>query len=735
MRHRAGITLFLVLAVAAVASPAGKPVQIEGRAYEVVAETERLQLLLNQESVSIAVRDLKSGKLWTSFVPEAEPAYQATNRVWQRNMQSLFTFAIVSSRDERASKRQLSLVGPESTVQTKLIPGGVRWDVWFGADLKVGLSMEITIEGAALLVRIPPESIREESNIMLVSVTPLPFFGYTRSDDQGYMLVPDGCGALYHYKTTESGSQAIDKKVSWYTYAPEVVSFEEYRKLEDDLINPAYLPVFGVKLGNDAFVASVDQGDTNAYIHFYESGFAVDLNRMNVEFTIRHTYELFLSDITVQGALVNTNVAPIRYDPKRIPIERSVRYEFLSGEDATYAGMARQYRRHLLDTGVLTPAVPAGAIPLGVSLFGGIYEDRLLVDKFVTMTSFSEAAEILAKLLAKDVSSIQANYIGWTKYGYGKPPSIWPPSRGLGGAGGLRTLGGMIDGDAVTLYLQIDPVLAQPGDGRFSQRNDVVKQLTRLPVRDELKGTFLLNPQEAYERVADLVGKLKGYGIDGIAFEKLGDMLFQDYSRRAPSERNETLETWNKMASLSSEQLGSAALVRANIRQANSADLILDLPVETSGYVVIDEAIPFYQMILHGSVYYTTDPENLFYDTRRQLLQWIETGAIPYYMLTYRRSENLAFTEYNHLFTSFYEDWIDVAADRFKEFNREFGRFYHLDMVDHARLGKNVVRVTYADGSRIYLNYAEAPVTIEGVSIEGLGYRVVPAGTPTRSRQ
>lgn len=735
MRHRARITLFFVLAVAAIASSAGTPLEIEGRAYEVVAQTERLNLLLNRESMTIAVRDLASGKLWTSFVPEAQPAYQATNRVWQRNMQSLFTFAIVSSRDERASKRQLSLIGTESTVETTLIPGGVRWDVWFGADLKVGLAMEVTIAGSALLVRIPPESIREESNIMLVSVTPLPFFGYARSDDEGYMVVPDGCGALYHYKTAESGSQATDKKVSWYTYAPETVSFDEYRKLEDDLINPAYLPVFGVKIGDDGFVASVDQGDTNAYIHFYESGFAVDLTRMNVEFTIRHTYELFLSDITVQGALVNTNVAPIRYDPKKIPIERSVRYEFLTGEDATYAGMARRYRRHLLDTGELTRTVRQGPIPLSVSLFGGIYEDRLLVDKFVTMTSFTEAAEILGRLLAKDVSTIQANYIGWTRYGYGKTPSIWPPARGLGGAGGLRTLGRTINDDGVTLYLQIDPVMAQPGDGRFSQRNDVVKQLTRLPVRDKREGTFLLNPREAYERVADLVGRLEGYGIDGIAFEKIGDMLFHDYSTRAPSERHETLQTWNDMAKVSSERLGSAALVRGNIRQANGVNLILDLPVETSGYVVIDEAIPFYQMVLHGSVYYTTDPENLFYDTRRQFLQWIETGAIPYYVLTYKRSENLAFTKYNHLFTSFYEDWIDVAADRFKEFNREFGSFYHLEMVDHARLGKDVVRVTYADGSRIYLNYAESPVTIEGVSIDRLGYRVVPAGTPTRSTQ
>ena len=285
-----------------------------------------------------------------------------------------------------------------------------------------------------------------------------------------------------------------------------------------------------------------------------------------------------------------------------------------------------------------------------------------------------------------------------------------------------------MDGDAVTLYLQVDPVLAQPGDGRFSQRNDVAKQLTNLPVRDEREGTFLLNPQEATERVADLVRRLQGIGVDGIAFERIGDMLYHDYARRAAYQRSETLEAWNGMAKLSSERLGKAALVRANIRQAEAADLILELPVETSGYVVIDEAVPFYQMILHGSVNYTTDPENLFYDTKRQLLQWIETGALPYYVLTYRRSEELAYTEYNHLFTSYYEDWIDVAAERYREFNERFGSFFHLDMVDHARIGRDVVRVAYADGSRVYLNYGEAPATVDGIAVGALDYRVVLGG-------
>lgn len=735
-RLPARITCVTLLLVGAIRILSAQQLVFEDLLYEVIEDTGHLQLLVCEQDNTFIVRDERSGKLWTSFVPTSEPAYQNTNKVWQRNMRSLFTCTMVNELDERASKRALNLVGEGREISSAPIPGGIRYDVWF-SDYRIGASVEVTIDDRALTVHIAAESVREEGQMQFISITPLPFFGYAHNEDEGYMVLPDGCGALYRYKPSESQTKATEKLISWYVYAHEEVSFEKYMWQMDNLINTAYLPVYGVKIGDDAFLASVEEGDTDAYLQFYESGLSVDLSRMNVEYQVRHPYDLFLSDIAVQGAFQaqagytmasgEVSIVPFKYDPDPVVVDRTTRYEFLTGDEATYAGMARRYRKHLLAAGALTGATPDSRIPLALSLFGGIFEERLLFDKFVPMTTFEQAAGILQELRSQGISKIYANLIGWSKDGYGKFPRIWPPDRSLGGRSGLRELGEAVSGDEITLYLQVEPITAVQGNGRFSRRNDVVKQLTRLPVRSETvdENMFLLNPQEALERVSGVVSRLEGYGVDGIAFESIGDMLVHDYNSRAPCERHDTLAAWIEMLDLSSERLGSAALIRGNIRQASSVDLIMELPMETSGYMVVDEAVPFYQMVLHGSLYYTTDPENLFYDTRRQFLQWIETGAVPYYVLTFLPSENLAYTEYNHLFTSHYEDWIGVAADRYHEFNREFGAFYHLDMVDHARVAEGVVRVTYADGSRIYLNYSDEPVSVEGVAIEGLDYRVV----------
>ena len=722
-----GIFLFLALTYSLFAQADlddGRGVFVDDRPYTTVAETDTLRLLVNAESLTFIVEDRRSGKLWTSFVPATEPEYQNANRVWQRNMGSLFIFTIVDLDDDKAKKRNLNLLSLEREVVTTSLPDGVRFDVYF-IDYQIGLSVEVTIKDDALEVRIPEDSIIEETTVSFSAVTLLPYFGYAKSYDSGYMVIPDGCGAIYNYKLTESGTRATEKKVSWYAYAPEKVSFEEYLEIEEDNTNTAYLPIFGVKIGDDAFIASVDEGDSDAYINFFESGLSIDLSRMNVEFLIRHAYELFMSEIAVETALAGQNVVPVRYDQERIPVDRLIRYEFLTGADATYSGMARAYRRHLQDQGILDDSMLTGDIPLGLGIFGGIIEDRLLFDKYVAMTTFSQAGTILDALVAKDISRIYANFIGWSKRGYGKFPRIWPPDRGLGGRSGLEKLVKSVDKDVIKLYLQIDPVHAIRGNGRFNQRNDVVKQRTKLAVRSERGDEYFLNPKEAFERVTTVVRKLEKYGVDGVTYEAIGDILFYDYNTRAPAGRHETLDVWNEMTALSNSILGSSAIIRGNVRQVDAVELIFELPMETSGYFVIDEAIPFYQMVLHGSVYYTTDAENLFYDTQRQILRWIETGAVPYYVLTYKRSEELAYTDYNHLFTSYYVDWIDVAAERYHEFNREFGDFFNLEMTDHLKLTESVIRVTYSDGSRVYVNYGEAPESVEGITVEGMDYRVI----------
>lgn len=85
---------------------------------------------------------------------------------------------------------------------------------------------------------------------------------------------------------------------------------------------------------------------------------------------------------------------------------------------------------------------------------------------------------IIESLLAQDVATIHAKLVGWARKGYEKFPIRWPPDRRLGGKRELKRVASSIDDEAVTLYVQIDPVHAIQGNGRFSARRDVEKKRT-----------------------------------------------------------------------------------------------------------------------------------------------------------------------------------------------------------------------------------------------------------------
>lgn len=719
------ILLQLLFILTAFAAPA--QLALEGRSYVRKAETDTLLLEVNADSATFVVTDKRSGHRWTSFVPETEPSFQDANKLWQRNMQSLFTFSFTDQSDDQGTKQLSSLLAQDYSIRVRDLDGGTAFNVSM-AKLGISLTVEVLLVDDRLIVRIPADSIVEENDTVLTTVSLLPFFGYADSSDEGYMLLPDGCGALYRYKPTGSRSMGDEKRVSWYVYSPEEVDFSVYRERSSDDLKNAQVPVFGVKLVDSAFAAIISEGDTDAYIHFAESGAAVNLNRVASEFTIRHAFELYLSEISVHGSFSESSVAPIRYDKDRIELEREITYAFLHGSQADYSGMAAAYRNHLKETGLLTRQLQKKPIPAALSLFGGVIEDRLLFDKYVAMTTFDEATEILGALKEKNVGQIAVNLIGWTKDGYFRNPIIWPPEKALGGRRDLRRFGRFTVENDIDLYLSIDATFAVKGNGRFNARTDVVKEGNQLSVSPEFFDAFLFNPTVALGRVEDLIKDLEGYGVHGLNFEAIGSSLYHDYNNRAPSSRADTMATWSEVISRSSEGLGGASLNGAHIDLALQSDLLFRVPIESSGYIVLDDEVPFYQMAIHGSVPYAGDRANLFHDTRAQYLRWIEFGCLPHYELTYRKSELLANTWYNDLFTSYFADWIDTVAQHYTEFNTEFGDFYHLEIIDHERIADNLVQTKYADGTTIYINYSDESVQVDERVVPAQDYLVVHKG-------
>jgi hypothetical protein len=173
-------------------------------------------------------------------------------------------------------------------------------------------------------------------------------------------------------------------------------------------------------------------------------------------------------------------------------------------------------------------------------------------------------------------------------------------------------------------------------------------------------------------------------------------------------------------------QFGGAAASGGNAYVLPYTDRIFSLGTKDSGYFFTDETVPFYQMVVHGLIPYSGRPQNLFHDPQVQFLKMVEYGYMPFYQLTYQHSEELKDTFFADLFSSRYSSWSDAIVSKYKEMNDKLRGTWSQTMVDHRRLKDNVIQTTYEDGTRIIVNYDNDAFQIDGHTVPGQNYFVLP---------
>ena len=93
---------------------------------------------------------------------------------------------------------------------------------------------------------------------------------------------------------------------------------------------------------------------------------------------------------------------------------------------------------------------------------------------------------------------------------------------------------------------------------------------------------------------------------------------------------------------------------------------ITNVPLSSSHFDVFDEDIPFYQLVMHGVIPYSTTAINGDADSETLLLMAIATGSNLSYDMIYEETSELKDTEYDSYYYANYEHWIDTATEEYK---------------------------------------------------------------------
>ncbi len=476
----------------------------------------------------------------------------------------------------------------------------------------------------------------------------------------------------------------------------------------------ANLPAFGLKKGNAAMAAVIEAGDEDSDIVVNPGGVSLPVNNAYVNLVYRNNYGTRGQQINVGGSTELSYVSLLT-DREIRSGDRKVRYVFLTEKDADYSGMARAVRKSYQERGILTRLEDAPDVCLDV--FCTVEQQQVLTKEMLTFTTFAQARQMVEWFLEQGYD-LTVNVKGWGSKGILGYPVYTPAAASSGGEKELAELAEFCAEHQVGLKLQVNPVKLKEGNDGFLPLTNAARDGNDYiySIAVGKKTYYLQNHAFATEELKKLRAYQQRTGASGLTFEDLGSYLFDDFAGGTLM-RSDYVDLWQN--ALTEED----ALIGGNGCMLGTVSLLREIPEQSSLISLGDESVPFYQMVVHGSVAYTGQPVNLFYDDVGQLLKMVEYGYTPCFELTGEGVSRLSSTDYQMLFSARFDTWKDEIADYAADFIEWSEQIGTRSFTEHRQLSANVYESVFED-VRVLVNYGSE----EEMGVPAGGWRLVKEG-------
>ncbi len=594
------------------------------------------------------------------------------------------------------------------------------------------IALEYRLDGDSLVVNVPTSMIEENGGSKIATIQVLRYFGAAGTDEEGYMLVPNGSGSLIYFNNGKTNVQDYAQ----YMYGIDPLASEN---LVVENASTARLPVFGIQRESSGIFVSIENGESLALLTASVSGKLNSYNYVYSEFSLRNT-----SKLSMFGATGSEADLPIAendiYD-----VDIQMRYSFLTDDSDGYAGMANYFRNRLIENGVLEMQEES-SIPMYLDIIGGVkkYDYFLGIQYLKTeaMTTFEQAAEIAEQFSDAEVSNLVMNYQGWFNGGYyhDVADKITGLSK-LGGKSDFEDLGSLLESNGGKLYADV----AFEKVTYISKRYDYLRETARYyaggriasfgqvnpATLTNLSSLFyietlydLLSPKFLPRYVSAFAKDIQDYDITGISLRDLGDTLYSDKKRTEFIDREYAKQIVIDQLDTLSETGKDLMINDGNFYSLPYADDLINIATSANTYYSIDEEIPFYEMVLHGCISYCGESINLSdtFDQDEIVLHLIEYGAAPHFTFTYSDSSELKYTGLNRFYSTSYSVWMDEATAVYSRTNEVLRQVSGSTMTGHEILADGIKKITYSNGIIIYINTTDADFTVDQTIVKAKSY-------------
>ncbi|SFS03763.1 DUF5696 domain-containing protein [Anaeromicropila populeti] len=604
-----------------------------------------------------------------------------------------------------------------------------------GQEVKEKVTFTIPLEyrliDDKLEVNIPTEKVKETGNAQIAAMKVLSYFGAGASDEEGYMFVPNGSGSLINFNNGKKTEQ-----YNAYVYGMDIVSQSLVSVENTEKIR---LPIYGIKKENNAIFARITSGESVASITADVSGKLNSYNYVYPTFVIRGSDVASMFGATGAGADM-----PIA-EKNFYKLNLTIQYAFLDTDEASYSGMANYFRNELLIEGTLTKLEESSSIPLYVDVVGGVQQqaDVLGIPYYASypLTTFDEAGEIVDALNDENISNIKMNYLGWFNRGYyhDVPDKIKVISK-LGGKKDLESLSQKLEEQGGALFGDVAFQRVSFSSKRFNYKMESSRYYAGSIVTGGRKnpvtmsqvssvGGYMetlndaLSPKFLVRYVDKFSDKIDKIDITGISLRDMADDLHADRKRTEIINREESKYiVQSSIAQL--EETGKEIMVNGgDFYSLAYVDDIVNMPLTNNEFYIVDEEIPFYQMVVHGCINYTGTALNLDgnLQSTEALAKLIEAGASPRYTLSYKDSSKIKYSGLASLYSTQYEEWMEDLSSTYSTINEVLAKVSNSFMIEHEII-EGVRKITYDNGIVIYVNLTNEDARVDNVLVSANGY-------------
>ena len=579
------------------------------------------------------------------------------------------------------------------------------------------VALEYTLEDDGFSVRLPANGIRfDETSFRITDMDILPYLGSTFSNNDGYVLYPDGSGALI------TNERLSDPNLPKGVLKKDIYD-EDFGKSYLDPGHKHYekvrYPVFGMvetrvsaetgESNTQGFLAIVEKGDTMSQIHLDRD---IDPNLENnlkagkvkphyVRCWVKSNPRPF-DKITTDTGAEWTVISDRKYTG-----DYKIRYVILSGEDASYVGMAKAYRKYLESNKVLTKIDEKSAkedLPLYIESFGSIETTKRFLSipykTNVALTTFENVSTMYSELSKSGINNVSFILTGFGEGGLTNdtvPYDIdWDSTVEKGMS--FKELLAEAKEKGYGVYPDFDFAFVGKDewfDG-LSFNNHAVKRIDgRYSSKREYSASrqTVINYYELaispaffsrfYEHLAKDYSKLDPQGI---SLSTLGMYLYSDFDEDDPYNREDSKNYIVEAFKYFKEDQKYSKVITAggNAYTWQYVDTITDVATESSSHRYYSATVPFLGMVLHGYMETATTPINMEGNADYAILRAIENGTALKFLLSYDNTELLKKEESTSVYYSVrYDIWFDTLLEYYNKVNTAIGDVQAQTITEH----------------------------------------------------